>query len=58
MGVTSVCVTLYNRGNLQVVNVVAEKTLAKSAANSVAHDSASVSWLVPTLLIFQKMKQF
>ena len=31
--VTSICVTLYNRGDLQVVNVVAEKTLTKFAAN-------------------------
>ena len=53
MGVTSNCALcqVYHRGNLRNVSVIAVITLTKFAANCVAHDSASVSWLVSTAAV-------
>ena len=53
VGVTSNCALcqVYHRGNLRDVNVIYVISLTKFAANSVAHDSASVSWLVSTATV-------
>ena len=53
VGVTPNCAfcRLCHRGNLCYVNVIYVRSLTKFAKNSVAHDPASVSWLVSTVAV-------